>query len=88
MEIGDISLKNMLDKKNIELTEQHINVIMYNLLSAMNTIHTANIMHRDIKPQNILIDTDCGIKICDFGLSRSIPKKSDWDRDLKSVCKL
>ena len=28
-------------------------------------------MHRDIKPANILIDTECNIKICDFGLART-----------------
>lgn len=30
-------------------------------------------MHRDIKPDNILLDENCLIKICDFGLSRSVP---------------
>lgn len=28
-------------------------------------------MHRDIKPANILVNEDCSIKICDFGLARS-----------------
>ena len=31
-------------------------------------------MHRDIKTSNILVDEDCNIKICDFGLSRSMPE--------------
>jgi len=47
----------------------------------MNFIHTSNIIHRDIKPSNILINHDCGIKICDFGLARSAPKaKFDMDK--------
>ena len=35
-------------------------------------MHSAKVIHRDIKPANILINEDCTIKICDFGLSRSI----------------
>jgi serine/threonine protein kinase len=35
-------------------------------------MHSAKIIHRDIKPANILINEDCSIKICDFGLSRSL----------------
>lgn len=31
-------------------------------------------MHRDIKPENILVNRDCQVKICDFGLARTVPK--------------
>ena len=40
----------------------------------MNFFHSAGIMHRDIKPANILIDAECQIRLCDFGLSRTVPK--------------
>ena len=33
-----------------------------------------NLIHRDIKPSNILINKDCQIKVCDFGLARSLPE--------------
>jgi len=36
-------------------------------------MHSANVIHRDIKPANILVDSQCQVKICDFGLSRSQP---------------
>jgi serine/threonine protein kinase len=37
-------------------------------------LHQVNVIHRDLKPANILIDNHCFIKICDFGISRTIPK--------------
>ena len=40
----------------------------------MSFIHMANVMHRDIKPANILISATCEVKICDFGLARSMPQ--------------
>jgi serine/threonine protein kinase len=38
----------------------------------MNFVHTANIIHRDIKPSNFLITKKNEIKVCDFGLARSM----------------
>ena len=45
---------------------------MYNLLCATKYLHTANVIHRDLKPANVLVNEDCTVKICDFGLARSI----------------
>lgn len=61
----------------VEIDEDHAIVIFYNLLCAVNFIHSANIMHRDIKDSNILIDENCQIKICDFGLARNIRPRDD-----------
>jgi serine/threonine protein kinase len=38
-------------------------------------------MHRDVKPDNLLMDNNCHIKFCDFGLSRPVPKEGDFDED-------
>jgi mitogen-activated protein kinase 15 len=35
-------------------------------------MHSANVIHRDVKPSNILINRDCLVKLADFSLARSI----------------
>ena len=50
----------------------HKQFVMYQLLKALKFIHSAGIVHRDLKPSNILINSDACIKICDFGLARSV----------------
>lgn len=44
--------------------------IAYQILQAISYLHKSKLIHRDVKPSNILIDTNCDIKICDFGLCR------------------
>jgi len=46
--------------------------VVYNLICAVRYLHSANVLHRDLKPANILVNEDCSVKICDFGLARSI----------------
>lgn len=50
-------------------------------------MHSANVVHRDIKPGNFLIDGNCGVKLCDFGLSRTLPKKSKEFKEFKELRK-
>lgn len=44
------------------------------LLEGLEYIHNLNIVYRDIKPENILVDIDGHIKIADFGLSKILAK--------------
>ncbi|KAL6888541.1 hypothetical protein ACP4OV_009567 [Aristida adscensionis] len=57
-------------KINNNLTPQHHQFFLYQLLYALKYIHAANVFHRDLKPKNILANSDCKLKICDFGLAR------------------
>ncbi|KLT40954.1 kinase-like protein [Cutaneotrichosporon oleaginosum] len=52
------------------LSNHHIQFFLYQLLRGMKYIHTANVIHRDLKPGNLLVNSDCELKICDFGLAR------------------
>ena len=60
-------------------SEYQLKVICYNMLCAIKFLHSANIMHRDVKPDNLLIDGNCKIKFCDFGFSRGILKEGEED---------
>ena len=73
MEHMENDIKKLLNySSDIDLSEEHILMIIYNTLCAIKFLHSANVIHRDLKPANILIDSDCNVKICDFGLARSL----------------
>lgn len=71
MRLQKSTLRRLLEKK--ELTEQKVKRILYQCLCSLKFLHVANIMHRDIKPGNILIN-EKGPVLCDFGLSRTLPE--------------
>ena len=60
------------NKSNINLEMLHIQTIIYNLLCSIKYLHESNVLHRDLKPANVLINEDCTVKLCDYGLARSI----------------
>jgi len=54
------------------LEDVHKRYIIYQLLKALKYIHSANIIHCEIKPSNLLLNSDCCLKVSDFGLAKSI----------------
>jgi mitogen-activated protein kinase 7 len=52
------------------LTDSHHQYFVYQLCRGLKYIHSANVLHRDLKPGNLLVNADCELKICDFGLAR------------------
>lgn len=71
LELAESDLKKVI-KSAIHLQLKHIQTVVYNLLCAVKYLHACNVVHRDLKPANVLINEDCSVKICDFGLARSI----------------
>lgn len=54
------------------LTIDHVQYFVYQILRGLKYIHTANVLHRDLKPSNLLVNSNCDLKICDFGLARGV----------------
>lgn len=44
---------------------------LYQILRGLKYIHSANVLHRDLKPGNLFINANCELKIGDFGLART-----------------
>jgi len=66
----DVDLYQLIQRNREELSDDHIQYIMYQIFRAMKYLHSRDIIHRDIKPSNVLADENCEIRICDFGFAR------------------
>lgn len=64
------------------LEEIHKQYVVYQLLKSLKYMHSAGLIHRDLKPSNILINSDCQIKLADFGLARSVASTGE-DTNIK-----
>lgn len=57
---------------------------MYQLAQALQSVHSKKVCHRDIKPQNIILDIGYECQLIDFGISKTL-KKEDFDKMLTGV---
>ena len=79
MDYAEMDMHGLFSNPNVKISDAHVATILYNLLCGLKFMHSAGVIHRDIKPDNILITGECGVKLCDFGLSRTVetPKTND-----------
>jgi len=61
------------------LSLDHVQYFLYQVLRALKYMHSANVLHRDLKPSNLLVNSNCDLKVCDFGLARGISDTHDFD---------
>ena len=54
------------------LSDEHCQFFLYQILRGLKYMHSAGILHRDLKPRNLLVNANCDLKICDFGLARPV----------------
>lgn len=68
-ELMETDLSSII-KSPQELSDDHVQFFIYQVLRGLKYLHTSNVVHRDMKPRNLLVNSNCDLKICDFGLAR------------------
>jgi len=68
--VEGITLKDYIQKKG-RLTAKEVTSIAVQVCSAIEMAHSHNIIHRDIKPQNIIISKEGKVKVTDFGIAKA-----------------
>ena len=71
-EFIDKNLLELLEQSPTGLSPQLIKNLIFQLCKAVKYLHDQNIIHRDVKPENLLIDNKMNLKLCDFGFARKI----------------
>ncbi|WAQ81878.1 hypothetical protein PtA15_2A191 [Puccinia triticina] len=63
--------KRRVPHRTQDLSDDHCQYFIYQTLRGLKALHSAAVLHRDLKPSNLLLNSNCDLKICDFGLARS-----------------
>eukprot|EP00930_Biecheleria_cincta_P067788 TRINITY_DN5466_c0_g5_i1.p1 TRINITY_DN5466_c0_g5~~TRINITY_DN5466_c0_g5_i1.p1 ORF type:complete len:400 (-),score=80.06 TRINITY_DN5466_c0_g5_i1:120-1319(-) len=84
-ELMETDLASIL-KSPQPLSEEHSQFFTYQILRGLKFIHTAGVMHRDLKPRNLLVNSNCDLKICDYGLARMTWSRTDFRPLTEYVC--
>ncbi|XP_041265877.1 cyclin-dependent kinase-like 1 isoform X2 [Onychostruthus taczanowskii] len=81
LEYCEHTVLHELDKHPRGVPEYLVKSITWQTLQAVNFCHKHNCIHRDVKPENILITKHSVIKLCDFGFARILTGPSDYYTD-------
>jgi len=92
MELCDCDMGKLV-RSNVSLAQVHVQTLFYNMLVGLKYLHSAGIYHRDLKPANCLVNKDCSVKICDFGLACAVgelapPSMDECQEDDESAPRL
>lgn len=70
---GDLRYRIKKSKKN-QFSEKEVKFLICNILIALNTLKENNIIHKDLKPENLIFDKKGYLHLCDFGLAKILPE--------------
>lgn len=70
-DLMDTDLSRIIESPQ-PLSDSHVKFFIYQLLRGLKYLHTAGILHRDLKPQNCLVKASCECIVADLGLARAV----------------
>ena len=76
------NLRKFIDyhkNNNKPISQNVLNIIISDIISGLNYLHNKNIIHRNLKPENIFIDKKYNVKIGDFGIVSQFDNMSETD---------
>lgn len=82
--VEGITLKEYIEKKG-RLSHKEVISIAIQMCTGIGVAHAANIIHRDIKPQNIIISKDGKVKVTDFGIAKATTSNTVSSNAMGSV---
>ncbi|KAJ8603380.1 hypothetical protein CTAYLR_004283 [Chrysophaeum taylorii] len=82
MELMESDLHRIIASKQV-LTPAHVSCLSAQLLLGIQAMHSIGVLHRDLKPGNLLVSRGCQLRITDFGLSRYVGHAAEREYERK-----
>eukprot|EP00906_Rhabdomonas_costata_P021813 RCo031615 len=83
-ELMDNNLRSIV-KSSQELQPEHCSYFMHQLLCGVKAMHDVGVIHRDLKPHNLLVNSDCELKVCDFGMARMEDQSIEMSDEVQTI---